>query len=307
MHINLDLYRVFYEVAIQGSISKAAQSLHLTQPAVSQSIKLLEDQLDCILFYRSSKGVKLTNHGNLILEDVKVALEHFNHVEKLTKQLKNNEIGELKIGASDSVCEYYLIDRLIEYQSNYPNIKLQVFNETSYHIIDMVINRDIDIGFVNLPIKDIPAINVYEIEKLTDIIICSKSNKELLGRQVALKELEDYPFILLEKNSNTRKLFDDVLLSNKISINPKFELSSLELMIKFVEKGMGLSFVTKNYILDQLDNKDLFEVKTMEAFPQRSIGMITSKDTVLSSISKNFMSEYLDYEPPLKNKSIEKL
>lgn len=135
---NLEYYRVFYTVAKTGSISKAAAELFVTQPAVSQVLSKLEDELNCTLFIRTSKGIKLTSDGQMLLGYVQPAVNSLLKAEAVFAKLRNLDAGEVRIGASDTLCMYYLSEYLSRFQAKYPEITIKVINRTSTEIVNLL-------------------------------------------------------------------------------------------------------------------------------------------------------------------------
>ena len=140
MPVKLELYRVFQEVARMGNISAAAQNLYISQSAVSQSIKQLEEQLQVRLFSRSTRGVVLTSEGKMLLDYVSHGLGLIQCGEEKLAQSRQLLTGELIIGASDTVTKTYLVSRLEAFHQNYPAIQIRILNGTSQMVLDYLRN-----------------------------------------------------------------------------------------------------------------------------------------------------------------------
>ena len=149
MAVKLELYRVFHEVARMGNISAAAQNLFISQSAVSQSIKQLEEQLQVRLFSRSTKGVYLTSEGKLLQEYISHALGLIQSGEEKLAQSRQLLTGELIIGASDTVTKTYLLSRLEAFHRDYPDIRIRILNGTSHMVLDYLHAGQVDIAFAS--------------------------------------------------------------------------------------------------------------------------------------------------------------
>ncbi len=292
MNISMDWYKVFYHVAKEGQISKAAKKLFISQPAVSQSIKLLEDRLGGELFIRTQKGVVLTSEGEELFKFINTAFRYILNGEERFRELKNLDCGEIRIGASDTLCCHYLLDYFKIFHENYPKIKIHVFNKTSYEIIDSLKKGEIDLGFINLPVNIDTTLEIVSVEKLQDCFICGKTYKDAFTKPIHMNQLAKYPLLLLEKGTNMRKFLDHFFESLKITYSPEFELGSIDVLIKFATAGFGISFVTKNFVTKELKNKEVFIVDTIEPIPERAIGMVRLKDRSLSNATKIFYKSF---------------
>ena len=136
MNVDLELYRVFYTVAKHKHMTKASEELHISQPAISQSIKKLEDQLGGTLFLRSNKGMELTEEGKMFYEYVKGALELINNAENEFTSFKDLSKGEIKIGCSTTLTKLVLINALKDFHLDYPNININITNDLTSNLIN---------------------------------------------------------------------------------------------------------------------------------------------------------------------------
>ncbi|MGL1892967.1 MAG: LysR family transcriptional regulator [Spirochaetaceae bacterium] len=288
MDLNFEWYKVFYYVAKEGQISKAAKKLFITQPAVSQSIKQLEKSLGGVLFIRKPKGVILTSEGRQLLSYIEKAFNYISDGELKFKQLKNLESGEIRIGASDTLCSHYLIDYLEKFHTEYSRVKIHVYNKTSYEIIDLLKSGEIDLGFINMPINLDKSLDIINVKNLQDCFICSDKFSELIAKKVTLEQLSKYPLLLLEQGSNMRKFVDRYFDNNGIIYTPELELGSIDLLTKFASVGFGVSFVTKDFVKEEIKNSDVFVIDIQEEIPKRSIGMVKVKDRPFSHAAKVF-------------------
>lgn len=288
MVVKLELYRVFCEVAKQKSLSKAASSLYMTQPAVSQSIAQLERELGLRLFTRTSKGVILTNEGKLLFEYANSAINLINKGEEKLEEWKNLSVGELKIGVGDTISRYFLLPYLEKFHKLYSNIKLKIMNKTTLELCALVKSGEIDIAICNLPIEE-PALEIIKIMDIHDIFVCGNVYKEKLSSALSLKELSNLPLILLEPKSNSRRYVEKFFLSKGISIKPEIELGSHDLLLEFARINLGVSCVIREFSQEYLKKKELFEIKLNENIPERSIGICFLKSVSLSPTSERFV------------------
>ncbi|QZY55708.1 LysR family transcriptional regulator [Crassaminicella profunda] len=291
MNINFELYKVFYYVAKYLSFSKAAHKLYISQSAVSQSIKLLEEKLNTKLFIRHTKQVKLTSEGKLLFKHIEQAFNFIKSGERSIGEIHSLEKGEVKIGASDTICKYYLLPYFKKFHEMYPEIKIHVTNRPSPVCAELFKKGSVDISVINLPFqKTYKDLSYTEIKKAQDVFIVGEKFKFLQEKKLPLKELENYPFLSLQKNSTTRDFFEDFMKKHHVNISPEFELGSIDLLIELTKIGLGVSFVMMDTIKEALDKKEIFILNIKEKTPKRSIGVLTHKKIPLSIAAQKFIN-----------------
>ncbi len=288
MSIKLDLYKIFCEVAKYNNFSKAAKSLYMTQPAISQAIMQLENELDVRLFTRTPKGVILTNEGKLLFEYANSAINLIDVGEKKLMETKNLMVGDLKIGVGDTISRYFLLPYLEKFHNQYPNIKFKIINRTTIELCTLLKSGEIDIAICNLPIED-SSIEVKELLIIHDIFVCGDKYKDKSSMPLSFEELTEFPLILLESKSNSRQYVEKYILSKGVKIEPEIELGSHELLLEFAKINLGISCVIREFSYEYLQKGLLHEVKLIEEIPERSIGVCSLKSVSLSPSSTKFV------------------
>ena len=297
MNIDYELYRIFYTVANCGNITKAAQELMISQPAISKSIKNLEDQLGGQLFVRTKRGVNLTEEGKDFYKYIKLAIEYISSAENKFTQLINLETGCIKIGASTTITKEFLLPYLKEFHSIYPKIDIQIDTRLSSDLIHMLRNGLVDMVVLNLCGNDYgDDIEIIECNEINDCFVANENFRDLLGRKVELKELNDYPLIFQKKNSNTRMFLDGFMKKSGVNLEPNIELASYFLVAEFAKIGLGVGYVTRDYITKELEKGELKIIDLKEKIPSRKIGIAISKTHVPNFSTKKLMKIILDKE-----------
>ncbi|MDR5658830.1 LysR family transcriptional regulator [Serpentinicella sp. ANB-PHB4] len=285
----LNLYKIFHEVAKSQSLSKAAKALYMTQPAISQSIKQLEEELGSRLFTRTSKGVTLTNEGIILFEHISVAINLINVGEKKLEESQKLLLGELKIGVGDTISKYFLLPYLEKFNKEFPNIKFKIINRTTPELCQLLKSGDIDIAICNLPIQD-SAFEVKKCIEIEDIFVCGQADsKTLLSTPISFEALTELPLILLEPMSNSRRYVEKYLLSKGVKIEPEIELGSHDLLLEFAKINLGIACVTKEFSKEFLNNQLVYEVPLIAPIPKRSIGYCFLKSVSLSPAATKFI------------------
>ena len=288
--VNLELYRVFYTVAKCGSLTKAAEELFISQPAVSQAIKQLETQLGGQLFNRTHKGMELSETGGKqIFPIVEKALKLFDEAESKYIELKDTATGIVRICAADTVSTHFLLPFIKTYHEKYPNVNLILQNGTSSETIELLKNGKGDIGFVNLPIDDSDINLSNTVMQLHDTFVCSDKFVELTKDVIDLKRLQDYPLLMLELATATRQAIVSFAHSQGVHLHPEIELASLELMTELAKSGIGIACIPREFVKHELEEKSLIEIKTYPSLPTRAIGLALPKSDNLTFAVKEFI------------------
>lgn len=287
MTVKLELYKIYKQVCDDGSISEAAKSLYISQSAVSQAIKQLENQVGVSLLRRTPKGVIQTQEGKLLYEYASSAIDLLSVAEKKLEAMKTLNYGELKIAASDTISRYLLLPVLENFSLKYPKIKLQIINRTSFEAVNLLKSGKVDLAFINMPIHD-DEILVSPYYTVEDIFVASK-NSVYLNKTYSLQELAELPLILLEKKSNSRCYVEEFFNKNGIKISPEIELGSHDLLLEFAKINLGISCVTKEFSTHYLNNKELIQIRINENIPKRNIGVASLKGVSLTSAGQKFL------------------
>ena len=285
MNVDLELYRVFYIVAKHKHMTKASEELHISQPAISQSIKKLEDQLGGTLFLRSNKGMELTEEGKMFYEYVKGALELINNAENEFTSFKDLSKGEIKIGCSTTLTKLVLINALKDFHLDYPNININITNDLTSNLIN-----DLKLGkldFVIFNESNIKETNL-NLEKIKELKQGFIYNPEFYDDNVNnFEDLNEIPLILQKEESNSRKLLDYVALQNNVKLIPKMEVVSQELITEFVNIGLGVGFSIID--LAKRNYKNIKELNINKKIPNINIYLATNKSVSLTFASKMFI------------------
>lgn len=287
MNIDFELYRIFYVVASNGNITKAAEELNISQPAISKSIKNLELQLGGQLFVRTKKGVVLTSEGKEFYHYISQAIELIGNAESKFTELINLEVGVIKIGVSTTLTKMFLIPYIKEFHEKYPNIDIQIITNVSSDLILKLRNGLIDIVIFNDDGKSDYA--DMELIKCSTIQDCFVTNKKMFKNGVSIKELSKHPLVLLPKGSKTREFIDEWAREHGVSLSPIMELAGYSLVIEFTKIGFGIGCVPEEFVKNELENGELFKISLKEKIPNRYVGILISKKHMPIFSTKKFI------------------
>ena len=287
MNQNLSLYRIFYATAMAGNISKAAEELFISQPAISQSIKKLEQSLDTTLFVRNSRGVQLTKEGELLFSHVKSAfqtLEIGEHQFRLRRELG---VGHLRIGVSSTLCKYVLMPYLKDFVKLHPHIQVTIACQSTNHTLQMLEHDELDLGLTGRP-KLLRGMNFYSVRQIQDIFVTSREYLDnlllLLGKNSTGKLsssdsallLKSGMLMLLDKDNLTRQYLDQYFKDSQLFPENILEATSMDLLVDFARIGLGIACVIREFVNTELRKGALLELPAPFPIASREIGFVFS-------------------------------
>ncbi len=289
MNIDLNLYKIFYVVAKNGNITKASNELFISQPAVTQAIKNLENTIGATLFIRTKKGVTLTEEAKILYEFIKTGLTYISNGETKFKELMNIETGTLKIGASTTITEHVLLKYLHKYQNLYPHISISITNNLTSELIKLLKDGSLDLLILNLPTPNHPDLTITPFLKVHDAFMVAPKLSHLTKKPQDLTDLQNYDFIFQKFPSNTRTFLNNYLTQNNLNITPKYDIVSFNLVKLMTKMGLGIGYITKEFAIDELRNKTLLELQVKPSLPSREIGLATLKNVYPSFAARAFI------------------
>ena len=288
-NVNLEYYRLFYEVAKCGSLTRAASHLSISQPAVSQSLRQLEDTLSCKLFIRASKGIKLTKEGELLFPYAEQICEQADMGEKKLAQILNLESGEIRIGASDMTLQFFLLPYLEKFHEQYPSIQVKVTNAPTPETIDFLKTGHIDFGIISTPFETRTDLNVMDVREIEDIYVAGRKFIQYKNRMLELSDLEKMPLIFLEENTSTRKFMEQFLQGNGVNVKPEFELATSDMIVQFARRSLGIGCVVRDFAQQYIDDGTLFTLRFRSMIPRRKFAVVTDPRIPVSSAGSRLL------------------
>lgn len=290
MDINYELYKVFYHVASTLSFSEASKQLFISQSAVSQSVKVLEKKLNQTLFIRSTKRVQLTPEGEILLKHIEPAINLIKKGENQLLEANTLNGGQLRIGASDTICRYFLVPFLNRFHTMYPNIHIKVTNRTSIECARLLENGQVDFIVTNYPNSGLQSIHNFEpIKNFSDVFAANEAYFPLKDHVVTLTELQNHPILMLDRKSTTSEFLHNLFQKHQLDLVPEIELSSNDLLIDLAKIGLGIAFVPDFCI--PKNEKNLFILKLEETLPLRQIVVVHNEAIPVSQAARQFMDQ----------------
>ena len=292
MDNNLSLYRIFLTTAESGNITTAASKLYISQPAVSKAIAKLEQNLNTSLFIRSNKGVRLTSEGELLYSNIRSAFSFIQSGEEQISQIVRDGYGQLRIGASTTLCKHVLIPYIKEFKQKYPHITIILKCQSSYGIIEMLERGEIDLGLIGRSYDDVIVdehYNYKEVMEIEDIFVADGSYLKTLKKG---SSLYDATLLMLDSNNLTRRYVDRYLYQNRMRTGKLMEATSMDLLVDFAKLGLGIACVIKQFVREELSSGQLKAVPVSIHIPKRSVGFIYSNESLPSEAAKRFINNF---------------
>lgn len=291
MQQSLSQYRTFYEVAKVEKVSKAARILLISQPAVSKSIKKLEESLGVKLFDRTTVGLNLTKEGRMLYDSLTNAFNIINDTELKLKTFSNINFGHLKIGATETLCKNLLMSYISIYTVEHPNIRLSISTMHAAKAYERLEDKRIDLALLHKRDNNLKDIVYIPLLDVRECFVASPSYISYFNKVFPNKP--DYfangNILLLNKNNASRECIDKVFEENNIVPRQILEINNMELLIDLAKNGVGIAAVVEEFIKDDLDKKKLVKIPIKFKIPKRNVGFAYNR----SNTSKELI-DFLD-------------
>jgi len=289
LNISLEYYRIFYHVVKEGSITAAANTLCVSQPAVSQTIRQLEAALGVTLFLRAQKGIRLTVEGQTLFQYVERGYETILQGEHALQSMLELEQGEIHIGASDMTLKYYLLPYLERFHERYPGVKVNVTNGPTPETLKHLKDGRIDFCVVSGPVEEDEGIIVRPVKQIRDVFIAGSRFQHLKGKKLSWNILQELPVICLEKGTSSRNYVDSFLRENKVELQPEFELATSDMIVQFVLRNLGIGAVVAPFATPFIASGEVFELEFETKIPPRAFLVATDSKMPLSKAGKSLL------------------
>lgn len=285
--MNYEHLKAFYTVCQYGSYSKAAMAMYTSQPAISRIINSLENELQIKLFYRTKNGVVLTKEGEGLYNEISMPFIKLGNIESEIKSLGESFGGLIYLGATVTALECYVFDLVDEFNRKFPNVKYRIYTGSSSSILEMVKSGKLDMAFITTPFDFGDDLVVTSVHTIDNVLVCGKKFKDAVNKEVSIKDLTSFPFVLLSNEMQFRKHINDFLVKNKVNIIPDFEADSSSVLLPMVKHGYGFGFIPYEMARSSIENGEVYLVKLKEKIEERYVTLVTSKTNKQTSIVRD--------------------
>ncbi len=291
---NIEYYKTFMYVAQLKSFTQAAAHLCVSQSAVSQSIRKLEEELDCKLLTRNARELKLTAEGELLYSYVQRAMQELFTGENMLNRLSMFQAGELKIGATETVLRVFLPDKLQEFKERFPNIKITFMGATIEDLRTYLHDGVIELGFLVTPFVHENMYELTQIADIQDIPVVSADFPIDKEKEYSLAEIAQLPMICVSGDNHVRQMLDGFFAHENVFLSPDYTVRNVGTVQTLVEKGLGVGFLPEAIVRDQLEEGSLVQLKVKSLPPKRSIYLVFAPFRPISPIAREFISMFTE-------------
>lgn len=270
MENHLNSYQIFVTVARLGNISAASKELYISQPAISKAIANLEDSLGTKLFIRNSRGVKLTEEGQILYPQIATGLTAIHHGEEQLKTYTKMGYGHLSIGVSTTLCKFVLLPVLQAFVQEHPHIQITIENQSSIHTFDSLSSSTVDIGLVGAP--ESSSMEFLPVMEISDTLVTTDSYLAALHDRQKQDPDSRATLMLLGRDNLTRQYVDRYLSGSRLFNEQTLEVSSMDLLIEFAKINLGVACVIENFVTRELREGTLVHFPSAPQIPKRKIG-----------------------------------
>ena len=295
MHLN-QLW-VFYHVAKHRSFSQAAEALFLSQPSVSNQVKLLEDAYGLRLFERSGRTIRLTDAGGALYSYAEKIFALAKEADSVIEEIKGMEAGGIKISASNTLGAYYLPDIIDLFRRKHPRVEIQMDAGYTENVVESVLTFKSDLGMIGRSVTH-PNIVVTPLWEEELVLIVPPDHPFARLRTIGISQLQDQPFIMSEKGSGVRAITEELLSGKGPSPRVVMELGENEAIKRAVASGLGITLISATVAKRELVAGLLRAVRLSGARIMRQFSIIYHKDKYLSHLIRAFMEETLRFPVP---------
>ena len=288
MYVTWDYYKVFYYVAKYQNFTKAARVLGSNQPNVTHTMNRLEEQLGCVLFIRSNRGVTLTPEGELLYARVSSAAVQIQEAEEELSASATLEHGSISISATETALNIYLSDKLCAFHEDFPKIRLRISNHSTPQAVQAVRNGEVDFAVVSTPAEAEAPLNIVELESFREILVGGRTFTALASQTRSLKELSAYPLISLSEESMTRAFYRQFFLEHDAVLRPDTEAATTDQMLTLVRSELGLAFVPEPMTRNALKSREIVQLTLREEIPARSVCLVYDRHRPLNTAARAF-------------------
>lgn len=288
MNVNYEYYRTFYYVAKYGNFTKAANALCSNQPNVTRTIHKLEDQLGCRLFIRSNRGVALTPEGEKLFGHIEIAQEHIQQGENELAGNTELQTGNISIGASETALNLFLLEKLSLFHERYPGIRLRIFNHSTPQALSALKRGVADLAVVTTPVIAEKPLKTVPLMAFQEILVCGKHFRSLAEKTLSLKNLNEYPLVMLGRDTMTYTFYDQIFLQHGLALQADTEVATTDQLLPMIRANLGIGFLPERMAQEALARGDIYQITLREKIPLRYVTLVCDSRRPLSIAAKEF-------------------
>ena len=293
MDVNFEYYKIFYYVAKYNNFTKAANILHNSQPNITRAMNCLEQELNCTLFIRTNRGAFLTPEGERLYTRVSAAMMQIQQAEEELAESVGLEHGSISIGASEIALNIYLLDRLKKFHIAYPGVQLKIYNHSTPQAISAVRSGETDFAVITTPADVEAPLKEVRLKAFKDILIGGRTFTAMGSQELSLKDLKEYPYICLGKETTTYHFYNQLFLKYGVEIIPDTEAATTDQVLPLVKSELGLAFLPQEMTEEALAKHEIIQIRLKEEIPERYVCMVYDRKRPMS-VAAQKLKQILD-------------
>lgn len=285
--MDFDQLETFLEVARHSSFSRAAERRFRTQPAISSQIRALEEEVGAKLFDRSGGKVALTGAGKIFQQYVEQTLEARKTMLVTVAEMERVPRGEIVVGANEGTCLHILPEVFADFRKQYPEVGVQISRLERAKILESIIDNSVDFGVVSVPVSD-KRLTVVTIHTDELVIIAPPRHPLSKQQKAGISDVGQFP-LLLPKVGRTRDSLEDLFHERGLKPKVAMELDSSELLKRFVAADVGVGFIARSNVMEDVKAGVLAAIQISDASIRRDLALVFRKDKALSRAALAFI------------------
>ncbi len=293
LNCNLEYYKAFYYTGIYQSMSKAADALYLTQPAISSSVRKLEGYLECKLFQRTSRGLVLTEEGRILHDHISRAFTIMKQGEQKVRAVSDYMRGSLVLGASETPLCSFLIPCIESFKKDYPDVHISVNGHTTPELIDALKNGLLDMAFILSSVKLPASFDAIPLMEFEDVFVAKTEYAKKLSQPCSLKSLSAEHLISLKKGTDFRDSLNDYFIKNGEIFTPDYSVENISMILPLVSSNLGIGILPRVYVKEELEKEILSEIKVEPPLPKRTLYLARNKAFPTTTLGQIFIKHYV--------------
>ena len=283
MPVPYDYYRIFYYVARYRSFTQAAAALHGSQPNITRTVHLLEQELGCRLFERSHRGVALTPEGERLFAHVQIMQQQLQAAEQELASRRSLHSGQVAIGASETALHGLLLPVLRDFRRRYPGVRLQITNHSTPQAIAALRAGRVELAVVGTPCGELdPPLTERQLCPFQDLLVGGPEYAALAGRPLRYEEVAGMPMVSLGPDSATYGFYAGLFAAHGAVLAPDIQTATTDQLVPLVRYGLGLAFVPEGFARDALEKGEIVRLQLADPPPPRFISLVRDRSRPFS-------------------------
>jgi len=286
MNINYEYYRIFYYVAEYKNLTQAAKVLHSSQPNISRTIKILENEIGCNLLVRSNRGISLTPEGKRLYLRVREAVNQIQLAEDELADSAGLKAGCVTIGVSETALRMLVLPVLRRFKEQYPKIRIRILNHLTNQAVESVKNGEADFAVVTAPQNLEKPLVSYPLIFFQDILLGGPAYFQFHGDILTLKEVNHFPLVCLGEETITYEFYETFYHQHGLLFKPELQAATTDQILPMIKSDLGIGYVPEIFAAEVLKKGEACRIFLKETIPERQICFVENQRRPLNAAAR---------------------